>query len=257
MQNNTDQFLDVALKAAHAAEDIVLTYFGKDIDVTLKSDQSPVTIADKEAEKVIVDTIRATFPDHGFLGEETGTTASQAEYTWIIDPIDGTRNFIRGVPLFGTLIALMKDNEVILGVSNMPVLRELIHAEKGKGAYKDGVRLSVSSKKTLGEAYLSYGGISQFIKQDMLPQLLSIVGETGRNRDFGDCWQYHLLAEGKIDIVVDHKVKIWDVAPAKIIVEEAGGTFTDKDGNSLGKGTFVAVATNGLLHAQTLGKFST
>jgi histidinol-phosphatase len=250
-------YLTVAIDAAKAAEDVIRKHYAPDISVTLKADESPVTIADQEAERAVMETIRRAFPDHGFLGEETGDASGNAEYTWIIDPIDGTRNFIRQVPLFGTLIALRKGGDIIVGVSNMPMLGELIYAEKGKGAYnKSGERLSVSARKTLKDAYLSYGGINQFIKKDLLQNLLDLIGETGRNRDFGDCWQYHLLAEGKIDVVVDPKVNIWDVAPAMIILQEAGGKITDMKGNVPRGTNFVAVATNGLVHEEALAHFS-
>ena len=252
---NPSPFLTVALAAARAAEDVILKYYAGDVATTLKEDQSPVTIADKEAEQVIKDMIHEAFPEHGFLAEESGTTESTSEYMWIIDPIDGTRNFIRHVPLFGTLIALKKGDEIILGVSNVPIFKELIYAEKGKGAYKDGVRLSVSKKATLKEAYLSYGGIKQSKQQNVFPQLMTLVDAVGRERGLGDSWPYHLLAEGKIDIVVDPKVHMWDVAPAKIIIEEAGGKLTDKEGHGMGTGTFVAVATNGLLHDAVLQHF--
>lgn len=252
---NKSKFLTVALEAARRAEEVILQYYNDDIRATLKSDQSPVTIADTEAEKVIIDTIHKAFPDHAFLGEESGASNIQSEFTWTIDPIDGTRSYLRQVPLFGTLIALMKHDEVILGVSNLPALKECIYAEKGKGAYKGDKKLSVSKTKSLKEAFISYGSIQHFEERDLFTQLLSLIHATGRNRGFGDCWQYHLLAEGKIDIVVDPKVKIWDVAPAKIIIEEAGGILTDVTGHFPGQGAFSSLATNGILHEHVLEFF--
>lgn len=246
------KFLQVAIEAIQAAEKIILKYYESGVRATLKPDQSPVTIADQEAENSIIETIRATFPDHGFLGEETGENITDSKYTWIIDSIDGTRNFLRQVPLFGTLIALKEHDEIILGISNLPALKDCIYAEKGKGAYRGDMRLSVSKKSNLQEAYLSYGGLKHFEKQDLLKNILSLINTSGRERGFGDSWPYHLLAEGKIDIVVDPWVKAWDVAPAKIIIEEAGGKFSDKNGKSFGEGAFTAVATNGLLHEQVL-----
>lgn len=165
MIDDSNTFLEVALEAAQAAEKILLKYINTTITVELKSDQSPVTVADKEAEAVIISTIQNAFPDHGFLGEETGLTRERAEYVWVIDPIDGTKNYIRGVPIFGSLIALMKNGEVILGVSNVPLMKELFYAEKGKGAYKNGIPVTVSTRPTLKESYVSHGGINYFIKK--------------------------------------------------------------------------------------------
>lgn len=248
-------FLTVAIEAARAAEEVILSYYQDDIRVTLKSDQSPVTVADEEAERIIKEVIHARFPEHGFIGEETGETTSASGYQWIIDPIDGTRNYVRQVPIFGTLIALMKDGEVICGVSNLPAWKEMIYAEKGKGAYRGDTRLAVSTKQTIKDAYISYGGLRNTEERAMTPALLGLVRASNSDRGFGDCWQYHLLATGRVDVVVDPKVKIWDVAPAKIIVEEAGGRLTDSVGNALGTGTWTAVASNGLLHNEVLGFF--
>lgn len=137
-------YLKVAIEAAKAAEPTILNYFSKETSIDLKEDQSPVTVADKESEQIIRGVISNAFPDHGFLGEEGNNTNSDTEYLWIIDPIDGTRNYIREIPLFATEIALMKNGELILGVSNAPALKELMYAEKGFGAYLNDELVKVS-----------------------------------------------------------------------------------------------------------------
>lgn len=250
------EFLTVAIDAARKAEEVIMRYYSDDIRATLKEDQSPVTVADTEAERVIVEILRTAFPRHGFLGEESGSSDRAAEYVWIIDPVDGTKNYVRKIPIFGTQIALMKNGELILGVSNAPALKEFAYAERGSGAYLNDAKLRVSPVTDLRRAYASFGNLQYFEEQRLVPQLLALVKTVNGRRGFGDFWAFHLLAQGKIDIVVEAHVKIWDIAAAKVIVEEAGGAVTDIVGGPIEKDTTTVIATNGALHEDVVRFFA-
>jgi histidinol-phosphatase len=244
-------YIPVALEAVKAAQTVILEYYqGGQLDVRQKQDQTPVTVADEQAEAIIKQTILATFPDHTFFGEEGEKVDLQNHkgFTWIIDPIDGTKSFIRGFPLFGTLLALLHDGELIVGVSNAPVWGELIYAAKGEGAFLGDTRLHVSDIDQLSEAYLSNGRLKYFEDIRKMPQLLSISRQAKWARGLGDFWIYHLVAEGKVDIMMEGSIRFWDVAAAKVIVEEAGGILTQLDGKPLTYQSTTAAATNGLLH---------
>tara|TARA_Y100000310_G_scaffold345657_1_gene467815 strand:- start:3850 stop:4614 length:765 start_codon:yes stop_codon:yes gene_type:complete len=243
-------FLKVALKAVKEAETIILKYYKKEMDIQIKEDTSPVTQADTEAEKCIKKIIKEHFPDHGFIGEESGKESSTSEYTWIIDPIDGTKNFTRNIPLFATLLALMKNNEIILGVSNLPALNELLYAEKGKGAYYNEKKLKVSTKKHLNEAYLTFGSLRYM--DNHINELMELVKNTHAHRGIGDAYCYHHLAQGNVDIMVEASVEIWDIAPYKIIVEEAQGKVTNLQGKPITVDSKNILTTNGFLHDKAL-----
>jgi len=247
-------FLKIALEAAKKAEEVILYYFGS-VNSRLKQDKSPVTIADKEAEKLIINTIRSKFPNHSFLGEEFGLEKEKTEFLWIIDPIDGTKNYLRKIPLFATQIALMKNDELVLGVSNAPVFKELMYAEKGKGAYLNNEKIEVSDVGRLKKAYMSFGGIEYFEKNQNLSGLLSLIHLTQGHRGIGDFWSYHLLAQGKIDIMIEAQTKLWDIAAQKVIVEEAGGVITSISGKPIEKNTTSIIATNKKLHKEVLKYF--
>ena len=165
---NKSKLLKVAIRAAKKAEKIILKHYQKKIEVGIKKDFSPVSIADVEAEKIIIATIQKKFPSHKFLAEESAKNIKKAKYLWIIDPIDGTKNYLRGIPLFATQIALMKDGELILGVSNAPALKELMYAEKGSGAYYNNSKTQTSSILKLNQSYILFGGIEYFKKKNLL-----------------------------------------------------------------------------------------
>lgn len=243
-------YIPVALEAIRAAEEIVLKYYQSDLSVQTKADESPVTIADQQAEEKIKEIILASFPDHTFYGEEGEKVDldNHKGYTWVIDPIDGTKSFIRGIPIFGMLLALLHNGELIVGVSHAPILKETIYAAKGEGAYIGNKRLQVSTVVEIQDAYLSNGRLKYFEAIDKIPQLLKINRETKWSRGIGDFWMYHLIAEGKIDIMMEGSVKFWDIAAAKVIVEEAGGKMTQLDGQPLTYKSTTTLATNGLLH---------
>lgn len=252
---NKSPFLETALHAVKEAEKVIRKYYSPDIRASLKADTSPVTIADKESEEIIIRTIREAFPDHSFFGEESGKESKEAEYRWIIDPIDGTKNYMRTIPLFGTQLALMKGTEIILGISNAPMMNELLYAEKGQGAYCNDKKIMVSQISDMSKAYLCFGGIVDFVTKNHMEGLININKGTAGHRGIGDCYCYHLLAQGKIDIMLEAKVKIWDIAAAACILREAGGKITDIQGNEITTETHTIAATNGLLHEAVLNYF--
>ena len=252
----SSQFLSVALEAAKNAEDVITTYYKADaLKVELKEDETPVTRADTEAEKVIRETITHTFPDHGFLGEEYGTQEGSSPYLWIIDPIDATKNYIRKIPIFGTQIALMKDDELILGVSNAPLLNELLYAEAGKGAYLNDEPITVSTVSKNNDAMICHGGLKWFVEKGTFPGIYDLINDTARSRGFGDFYMYHLVASARADAVIEAAISIWDIAAITVIVQEAGGIVTDIQGQAVTKDTTSLVATNGILHNTVLDYF--
>ena len=250
------QFLAVALEAAKNAEEVITAYYSDDIKVELKDDETPVTLADRGAEKVIRDTISRAFPDHGFLGEEFGTQEGTSPYMWIIDPIDATKNYIRKIPIFGTQIALMKGDELILGVSNAPLLNELLYAEAGGGAFLNGEPIQVSDVSQPKDAMICHGGLNWFTEKGTFPGIYNLINNTARSRGFGDFYMYHLVASARADAVVEAAISIWDIAAITVIVREAGGKATDIQGQPVTKGTASLVATNGVLHSTVLNYFS-
>lgn len=244
-------YLETAIKAAKAGEEVIRKYYLGEFDIELKSDQSPVTVADVETEKTIKSIILDAFPEHGFFGEETGKTNPDAEYNWLIDPIDGTKSFVRQYPFFSTQIALMKGNELIMGVSNAPIFGEMAYAEKGLGAFLNDQPISVSDISEVGKATLSTGNISTLAGMDQWQNLSGLIRSVNRTRGYGDFYHYHLLAAGKIDIVVESDVNILDIAALSVIVNEAGGCFTDLYGNALDLDTTTVLACNSAaMHAQ-------
>ena len=251
------QFLTVALEAAKNAEEIITSYYAADtIKVQLKDDETPVTRADTEAEKAIRETITQAFPEHGFLGEEYGTQEGTSPYLWIIDPIDATKNYIRKIPIFGTQIALMKGEELILGVSNAPLLNELLYAEVGKGAFLNGEPIEVSDVSQPADAMICHGGINWFVEKGTFPGIYNLINDAARTRGFGDFYMYHLVASGRVDAVIEAAISIWDIAAITVIVREAGGKVTDIQGHAITKDTASLIATNRLLHNTILDYFN-
>ena len=244
-------FLQTALEAAQTAQEIILHYYQGKFDIELKADQSPVTIADVEAEKAIKKIILERFPEHGFFGEETGKTNPDAEYTWLIDPIDGTKSFVRRYPMFSTQIALMKGSELILGVSNAPAFGEMAYAEKGQGAFLNQQPIKVSGYTELNQAALSLGNIASLAASSSWANLGNIITQVQRIRGYGDFFHYHLLASGKVDAIIESDVNILDVAALSVIVNEAGGVFTDLFGKPLNlASTTVLAAASPELYTQ-------
>jgi histidinol-phosphatase len=248
-----DRALAVAVEAARAAGEIALKYYRGGFDVTIKADATPVTQADRGAEQAIREVLGRAFPDHGFLGEELGAVGDQRR-RWIIDPIDGTKNFIRRVPVWATLIALEDEGEITVGVIHNPVTGELLSARRGGGTWSGGERVRVSTISELAPATLLHAGLRLLREAGHWDGLVRLVDATERQRGFGDYLGYTMVAEGKAEIYVETDLKAWDLAPCKIIVEEAGGRFTDFSGTpTIHSGS--AFATNGLLHDGALALF--
>jgi len=241
--------LEFALNAAWQAGRITLAYFQTGVKFDRKSDNSPVTIADQKAEQKIRQLINQYWPDHGVLGEEYGQTESKSPFTWIIDPIDGTKSFISGVPLYSTLIALLDGDKTLIGVAHFPALGETIYAVRNEGCFWNGRRVHVSNIDTLSDAVLLTSGLNYFGSKTAAWQRL--VDRTYIQRTWGDAYGYFLVATGQAEIMLDPAMHIWDSAPFQVITEEAGGTFTDWQGNSTIHAD-ESMATNSLLFQQLL-----
>ena len=249
----TDRVLDAALDAARTGGATALRYFRGDLRVTRKADQTPVTQADHEAEAAIVERLRPAFSDIGFLGEESGAQGNQSR-RWIVDPIDGTKNFVRGIPYWATLIALEEQGDVTLGVVHSPATGELLWARRGRGAWADGVPLRVSLVERLADAMLVHSSLNLLRPLDQgrcWEGFVRLVDRTDRQRGFGDYFGYTFVLRGQAEIMLEADVKPWDIAPFKVLFEEAGGRFTDFSGQpTIYSGT--AVASNGRLHDEVL-----
>jgi histidinol-phosphatase len=245
-------FLATALEAARAAADVIRRYYQSNLAVTIKADKTPVTEADVEAEKVIRAILTARFPDHGFYGEETGRSALDAEYVWLVDPIDGTKSFVREYPMFSTQIALMHRGRFVVGVSSAPAYGELAYGELGVGAWLDDRPIRVSDVDTIEGAALSTGNLKTFATGPQWPAFGRLVAKLNRIRGYGDFLHYHLLASGRIDAVIESDVTILDVAACSVIIEAAGGRFTDLAGQPLTLASTSVLATNGRLHDAVL-----
>ncbi len=246
----TERALAAAVEAARVAGQVALKYFRGAFDVTVKPDLTPVTQADREAEEAIVDVLARAFPDAGFLGEEFGERGPR-ERRWIVDPIDGTRNFVRRIPVWAVLIALEERGEVTVGVVHNPVTGDLYTARRGAGAWHNGERIRVSDVGRLEDALLIHASLGLLRKAGHWDGFVRLVDATDRQRGFGDYWGYGLVAEGKGEIYAEVDLKPWDLAPCKLLVEEAGGRFTDFTGRpTIYGGT--GLATNGRLHDAVL-----
>jgi histidinol-phosphatase len=244
--------LQAALDAAREAAAIARSLYQKNIQVRLKADKSPVTEADIRCENAIRAVLEARFPDYGFFGEETTARGMDAENLWLVDPIDGTKAFVREYPMFSTQIALMRRGEIVLGVSSAPVYGELAYAERGCGAYLNGQALAVSQIDVVESAALSTGNMKSLAGGACWARYGELVTRVSRIRGYGDFLHYHLLASGKIDAVIETDINILDIAACVAIVSEAGGRFTDIGGAPITLESNSVLATNGPLHAAVL-----
>ena len=251
--------LQLAIALADAADAISRARFtALDLVVTTKPDRTPVTDADQAVERAIRSLLAEHRPDDGILGEEFGTAGSTTRQ-WIIDPIDGTAGFLRGIPIWATLISLAIDGVPVLGVVSAPALGKRWWAAAGSGAWSTDLtqedaaptRLRVSGIDTLAEASISYGSLQQWDAAGYLDELVALSRQVWRTRAYGDMWSYMLLAEGHLDIAGEFDLQPYDMAALAPIVQEAGGTFTSIDGQP-GPWHGSALATNGLLHAAAL-----
>ena len=244
--------LTAALDAARAAAEVIRVHYQGSFTVRTKADASPVTEADVRAEEVIRATLGARFPAHGFYGEETGRHAMQAESVWLVDPIDGTKSFVRACPFFSTQIALLRAGQLVLGVSSAPAYGELAWAEAGQGAWLNDQPVRVSAVADVAQAFVSTGNLKTLASGARWGRLGELIRRVSRIRGYGDFVHYHLLARGALEAVIESDVNILDIAALTVIVREAGGVCTDLEGQPVGLTTTSVLASNGALHAALL-----
>ncbi len=240
------------MAAADAADAVIAPLFRSNLTVELKVDRTPVTEADRRAEAAIRAVLQERFPSHGFYGEEGGRSGMQAREVWLVDPLDGTKSFVRDTPFFSTQIALLRDGVPVVGVSSACACGERAWAETGRGAWLNGERMQVSDREALAEAILSTGNLKSLARQQGWADLGRLVGDVNRVRGYGDFVHYHLLARGALDLVIESDVNILDIAALVVIVREAGGTFTDLAGHDINLETTSVLASNGRLHRTVL-----
>lgn len=244
------EYLDFALDAAWQAGRLTLAHFQTGVAVDRKADDTPVTLADRGAEQLLRRLIAARFPSHGVVGEEFGASERDSDHRWIIDPIDGTQSFIRGVPLYGVLLGLEIAGEMVAGVVNLPALGEIAGAARGQGCRWNGRAARVSPTRQLSDALLAYTDLGSLMHHPtgVWPRL---ERATRLRRGWSDCYGYVLVATGRAEIMLDAEVKPWDCAALVPLLEEAGGRFTDWAGQARIDGGN-AVATNGHVHEAVL-----
>ena len=260
MANYSDD-LALALELADLADAITLERFeSSDLKVDTKPDMTPVSDADVAVEGALRDKLGTTRPADAVLGEEFGGDVQFSGRQWVIDPIDGTKNYVRGVPVWATLISLLEDGKPVVGVVSAPALARRWYASEGSGAWRtfaDGsvTRLEVSGIAELGDASISISSLSGWRDRELRDQLIALTDHAWRLRGYGDFFSYCLVAEGAVDIAAEPEVSLWDLAALSVLVTEAGGRFTSLAGED-GPHGGDAVATNGLLHDEVLSRLS-
>jgi histidinol-phosphatase len=255
MLDNLRSELDLALELADLADAFTLPRFeNQDFALGWKDDLTEVTEADRGTETLLAERILAARPDHALFGEEHGMQgASGSEWCWVVDPIDGTSGFVRGIPVWATLIALThRDHGAVVGVVSAPALSRRWWAARGLGSFADGRRCHVSDIRELADAQLCVTFSPGWAELGLLEPLVKLLSSARRARGFGDFWQHCLVAEGAVDVAVDAVgLKPYDLAAVKVVVEEAGGTFTDRNGIATHEHD-TAISSNGLLHDAVL-----
>ena len=240
------RLLDFAVQLAREAGDITYRHFKGSFVAERKTDNSFVTIADREAERNLRVSIERAFPDDGILGEEEEEKVGTSQRRWIIDPVDGTYSFVHGVPLYAVLIGLEIDGESVLGAVNFPALNELVYAARGLGCFRNGQPARVSTTKTLSEALLLATDFGTCEQWGFGSAAAALQQQVNARRTWGDAYGHVLVATGRADIMLDPVMNVWDCAALSPVVEEAGGTFTDWQGKRTIFGRN-AISTNGLL----------
>ena len=251
IEKQIKKLTEFALDIVSETENITVKYFKKSIKPKFKQNKTPVTEADFKCEDYLIKKIRKKFPDHSILSEERGEIKNDSGFKWIIDPVDGTRNFLRGYPFWGTLLALEYDNEVVLGIIFAPAMDITIWGAKGQGSFNKKKRLHVSKISVLDKSYLLHGGLGEILKQGYRENFFALVGKCAYSRGYGDYLGHMYVSTGKAEIMVDPHVAPYDIASTKIIIEEAGGKLTDIYGNETIYNE-TALATNGKLHDEVL-----
>jgi histidinol phosphatase-like enzyme (inositol monophosphatase family) len=247
---NLKSLLSFAEEVVVEAGKITLEYFLKEIEIDRKNDDTPVTIADRKAEEYIRSRIGSQFPSHSILGEEEGESQGASSYRWIIDPIDGTQSFIRGVPIYTVLLALEYEGLPQVGVVHVPPLKETVSAASGIGAFHNGTPCQVSSTTSLAEAWVQVTDYADLTRRR--PEFVKhLLLKSYSCRAWGDAYGYLLVATGRVDVMIDPIMNIWDIAPLKPIITEAGGVFTDLDGVDNAMGTS-SIACNSILHKKLM-----
>ncbi|MGQ0815475.1 MAG: histidinol-phosphatase [Gemmatimonadota bacterium] len=240
------ELLGFAVEVAWRAGRVVLAHYQTGITAETKPDDSPVTLADRAAEQIARELITTRFPHDGIIGEEFGAIRADASRRWILDPIDGTRTFVRGVPFFGCLLALEEDGEPVIGVTYFPALEETVYAARGMGCWWNGRRALVSDETTLDRALVLTTDVEHIERENLAAGWNRVRSRAGLVRTWGDCYGHALVATGRAEAMFDPKMSIWDAAPLRPIIEEAGGVFTDWHGTATHTGGSV-ISTNAAL----------
>lgn len=247
--------LAAAREAAAAAAEVIKHYWRRGVAVELKADATPVTVADREAEQAIRKILHAALPQAAIQGEEFGLDGERGGLLWLVDPLDGTKSFVRRTPFFSTQIALMEGDNLLLGVSSAPIYGETMWASVGGSAWLDGERVRVASTSDMGEASLSTGNVKTLTADARWSALGGLIRDSNRIRGYGDFCHYHLLARGSLDLVIESDVNILDIAALAVIVREAGGVFTDLSGGPVTLDIRSVLAGTPAIHAQALQRF--
>lgn len=242
--------------ADRAAEIGLGLYLGEGLQIRRKADLSLVTRADTEIERMVREQLAVAFPDDRILGEEEGGSLDLTGRVWILDPIDATANFARGIPIWGTLLALYVDGEGVLGVANAPALAERYAAVRGEGATMNDRPIRVSEIATIDDAHVLYAELDDILDGPYREPVLTVVKEAWRDRGFGDFWSHMLIARGAAEVMFEPELATWDWAAPRVILEEAGGRMTTFDGEPVGHETSV-VTSNGVLHDEVLRRLAT
>ncbi len=251
MRIDLQQALAAATRAARQADQIAMQYFNGELEVERKSDASPVTEADRACERAIRAILLEAFPEHAIHGEEYGQKG-QGNVLWLVDPIDGTRSFIRGLPFWSVQIALMVDDELVLGVSSAPAFGEQAWAIAGQGAYVNGRRVECRGCESIEAADLSFGNLRTLARGPDWAWAGQLFSRAARSRAYGDFYSYHRLADGGQDAVIESDVNILDIAALTVLVREAGAVITDLEGAPIGLETTSILAAGPALHARLL-----
>lgn len=250
-----EEELAFANELADRAGEIALGFFGGTFEIRLKPDRSPVTEADVAIEAAIREAIRSRYPDDGVLGEEGGAEG-RGRRRWIVDPIDGTKNFADGVQIWSTLIALAVDDEPVVGVVSFPALDERYEAATGRGASLNGSPIRVSRTDRVSRSFFVFAGMEDWLAGPYAAGVQGLVAEARRNRGFGDAWGHCLVARGSADVMVELELATWDWAALQVLLTEAGGRMSTFDGSPLVHGGTV-LSTNGVLHDEVVARLAT